>query len=434
MSKILSIDQAWKMLLNKYNIVENVNENGIFYIKSSQIREYKEPRLMAKWDSSENLPQPLKNNNLNILPVSRSEYAISDFKVYANLPELDAKIENMPCAQLETYETIDIHSITSESTAINILLLSRILNNFLEVDDIAATFNGRMGTPQFEFLIDTHKNIKRSVAVKNAQCEIDGGFETNDSVIILEAKNIVHPDFNVRQLYYPYRLWASKVKKPVRLVFSIYSNMIYRLFEYKFENIGDYSSIILIRNKNYSLQDTTITIEDLQNIKKSIGLPQISDESGKDNVPFIQADSVDRIISLLENMYNHPMTPKQIIDLMGFVKRQYRYYVNAGKYLGLFEDCKIDGVYFVQLSSIGNKICKMNYKERQLKLVELMLNHAIFFHFFEYIYKNGAFPTVNEVCKKMLELHIFDVNNSTVARRAQTVISWLKWIYTLTKL
>ena len=76
----------------------------------------------------------------------------------------------------------------------------------------------------------------------------------------------------------------------------------------------------------------------------------------------------------------------------------------------------------------------MNYKERQLKLVELMLNHAIFFHFFEYIYKNGAFPTVNEVCKKMLELHIFDVNNSTVARRAQTVISWLKWIYTLTKL
>ena len=222
MSKILSIDQAWKMLLNKYNIVENVNENGIFYMKSSQIREYKEPRLMAKWDSSENLPQPLKNNNLNILPVSRSEYAISDFKVYANLPELDAKIENMPCAQLETYETIDIHSITSESTAINILLLSRILNNFLEVDDIAATFNGRMGTPQFEFLIDTHKNIKRSVAVKNAQCEIDGGFETNDSVIILEAKNIVHPDFNVRQLYYPYRLWTSKVKKPVRLVFSIY--------------------------------------------------------------------------------------------------------------------------------------------------------------------------------------------------------------------
>ena len=46
-------------------------------------------------------------------------------------------------------------------------------------------------------------------------------------------------------------------------MFSIYSNKIYRLFEYEFTDINDYSSIKLIKNKNYSLQDTEITLEEL---------------------------------------------------------------------------------------------------------------------------------------------------------------------------
>ena len=86
-----------------------------------------------------------------------------------------------------------------------------------------------MGTGKFDFVVDTTRNIKQKISVNNAQCEIDGGFENADSVVIMEAKNVVHEDFYVRQLYYPYRLWRNKVNKPIRLVFSVYSNMIYRL-------------------------------------------------------------------------------------------------------------------------------------------------------------------------------------------------------------
>ena len=108
-----------------------------------------------------------------------------------------------------------------------------------------------MGTGEFDFRVNTYRDIKRDIHVENAQCEIDGGFENSESVVIMEAKNVVHEDFHVRQLYYPYRLWNSRVQKPIRLIFSIYSNMIYRLFEYRFRDIYDYSSIELVKTKNY---------------------------------------------------------------------------------------------------------------------------------------------------------------------------------------
>ena len=61
-------------------------------------------------------------------------------------------------------------------------------------------------------------------------------------------------------------------------------------------------------------------------------------------IPFIQADSVNRLISLLENMESNPMTAEQIIELMDFVGRQYNYYVSAGIYLGIFER-ELDRIY-----------------------------------------------------------------------------------------
>ena len=66
-----------------------------------------------------------------------------------------------------------------------------------------------MGTGCFDFEVDTYRKIKRKISVNNAQCEIDGGFENEASVVIMEAKNVVHEDFHVRQLYYPCLLYTS---------------------------------------------------------------------------------------------------------------------------------------------------------------------------------------------------------------------------------
>lgn len=427
----LSANEAWKVLIDKYNILEEVQKNGCYHIKASQIKQFKEPRLMAKWDSTDALPKVLRDNKINILPDSRSSYVIGDFLLYQKIPELEENVTQMAHVELPDYESIDVNNISSEANAINVLLLTGILDDFLNTNDNVATFNGRMGTGEFEFVIDTTRNIKRKISVNNAQCEIDGGFENDDSVVIMEAKNVVHEDFHVRQLYYPYRLWKNKVNKPIRLVFSVYSNMIYRLFEYRFNVLEDYSSIELVRTKNYSLQDTTITLDDLFQVRKDT-LVKTDDNMDNSDVPFIQANSMERIISLLENMYENPMTSQQIAELMDFEPRQSDYYYNAGKYLGLFEKVNEDKQRVVALTSLGNKVFKLNYKKRQLKLVELILEHQIFSDLFDGMIKTGDMPNKKDIEDEMRALHVCD--EGQIVRRASSVYGWIKWIFNLTKL
>ena len=431
MKNNLSANEAWKQIIEKYDIINEVQKNGIFHIKASQIKEFKEPRLMAKWDSSDSLPKVLKDCKINILPISRSEYVLSDFLLYQEIPELVEHVTQMDYVELPKYESIDVNNINSEANAINVLMLSGILNDFLGNDDNVATFNGRMGTGEFDFFVNTYRNVKHAIHVENAQCEIDGGFENSESVVIMEAKNVVHEDFHVRQLYYPYRLWNSRVKKPIRLIFSIYSNMIYRLFEYRFRDIYDYSSIELIRSKNYSLQDTTITMEDLQEVRSITSVITDDNMSGT-KIPFIQANSMDRIISLLENMYDNPMTQMQIAELMDFEPRQSDYYFNAGKYLGLFEKKTEDKQTIVALTNLGNKVYKLNYKQRQLKLVSLILEHQIFTDLFDLIIKNGEIPE-KDIIEKYMEL--YNVCSENVrSRRASSVYGWLVWVFNLTRI
>ena len=262
----MTASDAWQILLDKYDIKNEIESNGIFKITASQIKEVREPRLMAKWDSSEQLPKSLKKNKINILPDSRSSYVLSDFILYETLPELTEHIQNIPTVTLPELETIDIEHITSEANAINILQISGILEDFLELENtetLYGTFDGRMSSGTFNFTVNTNRQILRTINVDKAQIEIDGGFESENYVVILEAKNVLHEDFHIRQLYYPYRLWKSKVNKPIRLIFSIYTNKIFRLMEYRFLEVDNYSSIELVRTKSYSLENTNITLEEI---------------------------------------------------------------------------------------------------------------------------------------------------------------------------
>ena len=198
--------------IRKYDVVNKVKTKGQFHIKSKQIKEFREPRLMAKWDSSESLPKVLKENHINILPNSRSSYVLSDFKLYEKIPNITDNTTDIHKVSVPQFETLNIKNITSEANAINLLILSNILDDFLGVENNVQTFNGRMGTGNFNFVVDTKRGVKEKVIVNNAQCEIDAGFENEESVIIMEAKNVIYPDFHIRQLYYPYRLWRLESK------------------------------------------------------------------------------------------------------------------------------------------------------------------------------------------------------------------------------
>lgn len=420
---------AWEQLIDKYRIDEKVKADGDFHILAKQIREFREPRLMAKWDSEFSLPAALKKRHLNILPVSRKEYVMSDYKLYEKFPPFLDQAGRMEMVHFkDIYESVNLQQISSESNAINVLLLSDVLDRFLETEGTVETFNGRMGTGNFDFLVDSYSGKKKRVLVEGAQCEIDGGFENDENVIIMEAKNVLHPDFHIRQLYYPYRLWQERVKKPVRLVFSQYANQIFRIFEYGFDDIENYSSIHLIRQQYFSLVDIHITKEELWQVWEETEV-LTDDKESKTSTPFPQADSLDRVISLLEHIALYPMNTEEIAQLMNFKERQSDYYFHAGAYLGLFEKVPTPDGKVVRLTMLGRQVYQLPYKKRQLKIVSLILQHRIFYDLFLDVIEKKRFPTKAEIVEKMMRYQVCGLK--LIGRRSSSVSGWLHWIFHL---
>ena len=419
------IDDKWEILFDKYSIESRVKQEGLFYITADQIREVKEPRLMTKFDTRESLPAVF-GSRLGILPVTRGKYVIGEFDLYLDFPDFRTDIKQLKNARLPEYlQTIDINDVRSEAGAINIIGIAAILDDFLAEDNMLQTVSGRMGSGVFSFRVNGFgKGAEQLIEVQNSQVEIDAGFENENVFSIMEGKNVVHSNFLIRQLYYPMRLWEAKITKPIRPIFMIYSNNIFRLLEYEFTDIKHYNSIKFVQEKKYSLEDIDISMEDIVAAYKSV---QIEPEP---EVTFVQADSFDKVISLVENLNDSPMTTVEIAELFGFKERQSDYYYNACKYLGLAEKARDEeGVTRVYISSPGKQLLKMPYKARQLEYIKLIMKHRIFNEIFELVLKCGEIPDKNFIAKRMRELNI--CSEKLLQRRASSVRGWLSWILNL---
>ena len=420
-------DEAWRRILDAHpDIVETIEAGGVYRIQASEIKKFREPRLMTKHDTSESVPSPLKRRGINVLPLSRTEYALCDFKLFEPFPDTPAPRPKL--CSLPDFETLTVDSITSESNAINALVAGGMLDDFLGAENTVETFNGRMGTGDFTFSVDRAHGAPVTIDVRGAQLEVDGGFENDESVIIMEAKNVLHNDFHVRQLYFPYRKYHAFVTKPIRLVFSQYTNLTYRLFEYEFTDPGNYNSLRLLREGAYTFEDAGITTSELHSVWRAT--PVVFDDNRETAaVPFPQADRFDRVISLMEQLSRTEdgcMTTEQVTRFMGTVQRQAAYYPAAGEYLGLFER----GQGVTALTPKARGILRLGLRDRQLAFAGLMLEHEVFHELFGRVLKNGAVPEIAEAEGAMLGLNVCNVG-ATARRRAQTVVAWLRWVWAL---
>ena len=222
LSEIMGLnDKAWESLFNKYHILAEIEQTGQFIISASQIKEFREPRLMTKFDHKENLPAIFATNNLSVLPITRGDYIISSFSAYKKLdePNDDVRRISIPAH----IQSLMPQFLVSEAIALNCANACGILNDFLEDDEFFPTVSGRMSSGKFGFDIDTAFG-KKHVMVNNAQIEIDAAYEGKRYLSLFEAKRDVSEDFLVRQLYYPFRVWSSRVTKKVKSVFLIFSN------------------------------------------------------------------------------------------------------------------------------------------------------------------------------------------------------------------
>ena len=269
----------------------------------------------------------------------------------------------------------------------NCAVSTGIIADFTGDIDIVPTVSGRMGSGDFDFNIrDTLTDKQLNIDVSNSQIEIDAAYEGVNYLSLLEAKRDISDDFLVRQLYYPYRVWQRRVSKPVKPIFLVYSNGIYHLYEYEFVNPNEYSSLQLVKQKNYSIEDTEITTEDIINVLKSVKI-----ENEPQYVPFPQADSFERVINLCELLNGGSEYDREkITQNYDFDSRQTNYYISAGRYLGLIQEYKRNQPY--RLTSNGIAILKLNYKQRQLAYCQKILSHKIFNEVTRLYFERGKIP------------------------------------------
>lgn len=422
-------DKAWEILFKQHEILSYLETHPYFEIEASQINTRRQARLMAKFDHRFNLPQIFSENKLAILPITRGDYIISRFEAFHNLPESIYNSSIIPVKFPEHITSIDRNHITSEATAINCAYITGILQDFAEEDYLIPTISGRMSSSAFSFtVLNSKTKLLMPINIDRVQIEIDGGYEGPNKLILIEAKNSMPEDFIIRQLYFPFRLWQNKLNKTVIPVFMTYSNGVFSLYEYAFEDSENYNSIKLVKQKHYTFEKMHVTLDDImKTLKKVKPLKETN------NVPFPQADNFKRIINLCELLKNNKQTKNDITENYEFDPRQTDYYINAAKYLGLVKDSgDKKNLTSFELTSVGSKLIQSPYKIRQLELVKLILKHKPFHETLKKCLKNDKMPTKKEIVDIMKKIKISNIHaDTTFERRTSTVKNWINWILEL---
>lgn len=245
-------DLAWDEIFEKYKVIKQIQATGSYSITAEQINKFREARLMTKLDHKANLPEIFQKNSLSILPTHRGKYLIGKFQTYQDLNEVRGEVVSTEFP--DNIKSLDYENLSSEALALNCAFVSGILSDFSAEENLAPTVSGRMSSGQFSFFIKNfYDDGELQIAVNNSQIEIDAGYEGDNSLLIIEAKNDIPRDFLVRQLYYPYRLWQRKIDKKVRPIFFNYSNGIFYIREYEFKKTDNYNSGIVTKEKNILL-------------------------------------------------------------------------------------------------------------------------------------------------------------------------------------
>lgn len=415
------LNKSWQQLFDKYKILEKIEEQGFYIITADQIREFREPRLMTKFDHEKDLPALFKDYNLSIMPISRNEYYMSHNKMFSVLEEKTYDVEYFPMPY--HIKSISKDSISSESIALNCSYLTGMIEDFVEDTDIFPTVSGKMSSRRFSYKIENIVTKRLDIInVNNSMIEIDGAFEGQNYLTLIEAKQTFSDNFLIRQLYYPYRVWSERIDKEIKLIYFVYSNSVFSFFEYKFIEPDNYNSLKLIKQKNYTLEDVTITTADIEELLEN------TETCEEPQVPFPQADSFNRIINMCSFLKNDDKYKGDIAVAYAFEPRQADYYTNAGIYLGLFNNNR--GA--VSTTDLCKRLLRTSYKQRQLLFVKQIISHKIFKWALEKRFETGLPLNKLEVIEQMKLENLYHVETyETYYRRAGTIISWIEWIISL---
>lgn len=418
-------DKAWEKLFKKYDILRRIDEDKVYNISASDIKEFAEPRLVTKYDWSSNLPKLFHDNNLSILPTTRGTYSIGEFIAYKSL-----KVENIKPIPVQVPAWIkswDNYEITSEAVALNVAKATGMIDYIMKSqEDYPAvdTITGRLKSRDINFKIQLKDKQLYDFEVENAQVEIDAGFENMDNLAIVEAKMHIPEDFMIRQLYYPYRVYrdALKTDKPVETFYFTYADEVYNFYQYKFMEPGNYSSIKKVNQFSFILEkDLDLNLDVVKEISaKSPMNPEPTD------FPYPQANTFQMVLDTIKYL-DEPIDKHDLAKIFKFNERQSDYYANCVVFLGLAN--RKNGKY--KLNRLGKKINALgNSNKRNKLIIEQMLSHVTFNLIFKSYLRNYG-KADNAYIDKVLGENVPTISGTTIPRRRSTVKKWINWIFSV---
>lgn len=208
----------------------------------------------TKFDSSDLLPESLKQNGYFIVHLGKGKHAFVKGKGYHKFEKI-IKIKNIGVG-----EGIIDEIGNSEAGAVSFIYNEGIIQDFLGVKDLKV-HTARRSKVSFSFKVNGLK-----LHADKQQIEIDGIFETKDGMIVtVEAKNVEHEDFEIRQLFSIKKYFDMLMENNVipkntnlRILFLVRvrnkEQNLCRLCEYKFTDNEDINSIKLVQAVEYRVK------------------------------------------------------------------------------------------------------------------------------------------------------------------------------------
>jgi hypothetical protein len=427
-SRKQNVQAAWVALNKEHKLLDQVLQQGVATLTAKQIGDHYETRFVTKIGERSELPPFLADNDLAILPLSRSNFIVGHFHAFHDLPNFDDELAK-PIGG-SSLVSLQMRP-DSETTSILAALDTNMFDEFLGEHPAKLGIMGRMGTGNFTFKVDGYD---KEISVVGSQMEIDAGIETPQSIAVIEAKSTEVGSFLVRQLYYPYRSWSQRVGalRKIRPVFLTVSNDRFRLIEYRFTDPGVYSSIEEIRHETFQLVDSLISPKTANELLLAPIAPVTQ------GVPYPQADRVDRIVSLLVSIedaggsiYKEDVATQQV-----FHSRQADYYMNAAKYLGYVE--VLDETQQIYgLTPQGAAIVAAAPALRTHHLAERLLRDPVVREVFLAVRRAPGYRSSKPLvaaAKTKIEALVSDGaiqgvgTDSTAGRRAGTMVAWALWV------
>ena len=394
-------DKCWKKLFYKYDIIAKVNKNQFFDITANQIKEFREPRLMCKMDFKQSVAKPFKDNEFSILAIKNGVYRIAKTSPFFDI-DLE-HINNTPVIDFELpefLETLNFDNITSESQALDAAVASGILKNLLG-ENSYLTVRGRRYSSDIQIKIKTIE-----YPISSVQIEVDGGYEGKTSLALIEAKMGTTDNMNMRQLIYPHKHFENTIKKPVKT---------YVMF-YETGSIFTFIPMSVKKNEcnlNYHAARRFRLIKTIKPETSKLDLVLPLPGHG---APFPQADDFNKVLYGYLNVGKSSGTEEEIFSALPIVPRQYNYYFNAMKWLGLVE--KEGRGKPIYLSDFGEDLLKISEKQRLLILRKVILKNEVVKH----IQRNPNQP-ISETLKQENGL----IGKSMYSRRKKTIQAWLSY-------